>query len=294
MMGAMKPTASSTDGSGVATARALRIGCVSFLNAVPLIDGLGEAEGDGNLHLRFAVPSELLAGLEAGADDIALCPVIDYFTSGAELEIVPVGAIGCGRSTMTVKLVSRVPIEGIDRVHADTDSHTSVVLLQVVLAERFGLRPRIVSQRMGRGDRLPDHPEAMLVIGDKVVRVDESRFPHQLDLGEAWNDLTGLPFVFAIWMARRGAELGGLPGRLEARRRANLADLEAIVRRQAPGHRWPVDLARHYLGSLLTYEVGPAQIEAIGQFARKAHALRLIDDLRPLKLYRGSGVEGRG
>lgn len=264
------------------------VGCVSFLNARPLIEGLADAAPDQPLQLRLDVPSALLADLEAGQVDIALCPVIDYYRSRRDLTIVPVGAIGSAGPTLTVKLASRVPIDRIDTVHADTDSHTSVALLQVVLHARHGRRPHLVAYNAREqtvGHRLVEPPESVLLIGDKVVTpgAGPARYPHELDLGEAWHDLTGLPFVFAAWMARSGARLGPLPAMLAESRARGLAAIDRIVRRDAPPLGWPADLARHYLGSLLRYDIGPPELRAIEHFARLAHALGLIDAPRPLR-----------
>src|SRR5690606_3262255 len=118
----------------------LRVGCVSFLNSKPLIDGV---EGPG-VSVHYAVPAQLLGMLEAGEVDVALCPVIDYHRASAPLVIVPVGGIASDGPTFTVRLYSQVPIERVTTVDADTDSHTSVALMRVLLDAMYGLRPQIV------------------------------------------------------------------------------------------------------------------------------------------------------
>ena len=87
----------------------------------------------------------------------------------------------------------------------DTDSHTSVILAQLILRERFNVSPPLLPLSAAR--TAADLPEAMLLIGDKVVNAapDAAAYPHQLDLGEQWKLLTGLPFVFAMWMIRQDA-----------------------------------------------------------------------------------------
>lgn len=258
-----------------------RVGCVSFLNAKPLIEGFRESVPP-DVQLEFDVPSALLDGLETGRTDIALCPVIDFYRSHEPLEIVPVGGIGCHRSTLTVKLCSRTPIDQIRCIHADTDSHTSVALVQIVLHEAYGIRPQIASY--DANDDNNDRPDTVLLIGDKVVHAAPPtlQYQYQLDLGEVWAAQTGLPFVFAVWMARQGADLGPIPRMLEARRVDNALRIDQIVTDHAEAHGWPQDLARQYLGQLLHYEIGPAQLEAIDIFAAKAHKLGLIGAPRPL------------
>jgi chorismate dehydratase len=271
----------TNDGNDTPAAGQRRVGCVSFLNAKPLIEGFRQSAPPG-VQLEFDVPSALLDGLETGRTDIALCPVIDFYRSREPLEIVPVGGIGCHRSTLTVKLCSRTPIDRIRCIHADTDSHTSVALMQIVLHEAHGIRPQIVSYD-ATGDE-SDRPDTVLLIGDKVVRAAPHAVPYryQLDLGEAWAAQTGLPFVFAVWMARRGVDLGPVPRLLEARRVENARRIDQIVAKHAEAHGWPRDLAQRYLGQLLQYEIGPTQLEAIELFATKAYELGLIDAPRPL------------
>src|SRR5205823_445829 len=131
-------------------------------NAKPLIYGLESAP---NVRLHLEVPSRLLAGLQDGRFDVALLPVIDYQRM-AGLRVVPAGGIGCDGPTLTVRLFSPAPIERTTLLACDTDSHTSVALARVILAERFGLRPEFTDLPTGA-----DAPRgaARLLIGDKVI-----------------------------------------------------------------------------------------------------------------------------
>jgi chorismate dehydratase len=264
-----------------------RVGCVSYLNAKPLIHGLTE-QHPGRLSLHLDVPAKLLAGLESGQLDLALCPVIDAFRSVAALKLIPVGGIACAGPTLTVRLFSRVPVERVTAVHADTDSHTSVALLRVLLHELNGLTPELIHYdaraRTADGRPIdPGHPpEALLLIGDKVVTdaPPATVYPHGLDLGEAWHDLTGRPFVFATWMARADTDLGDLPELLSEQRERNLDRLDLLVETYAADHGWPANLAKRYLGQILCYRLGDVEREAIHVFAQRAAALGLCDPNR--------------
>ena len=253
---------------------------MSYLNARPLIEGLDDSQA---AIVSRDVPSRLLDGLVSGETDIALCPVIDYYRADVPLDIVPVGGISSRGHTLTVRLCSRIPVNTISIIHVDSDSHTSAALLRVLMDQMYGLRPHLAEYDAVNG-HAPS--EAVLLIGDKVITKapDDQTYPHQLDLGEAWSFLTGLPFVFAVWMARRDADLGDLPGVLEAQLRRNLGQLDGIADRYAPGHNWPEDLAREYLGQIMSYSVGPAELEAIERFASAASRLGIIPQLRPLQL----------
>ena len=280
----MNPASSAVPAPPRSVRKVRSIGCVSYLNAKPLIDGL---EDQADPSVRFDVPSRLLDGLEADETDIALCPVIDYYRSQVPLEVVPVGGISSIGETLTVRLYSRIPIDRIRRVHVDRDSHTSVVLLRVLLDQMHSLRPELVEYDACRDAAEHDVdslPESMLLIGDKVIAAAPAAesYPHELDLGQGWYSLTGLPFVFAVWMARRGADLGDLPAVLDDRREQNLARIDAIADRHGPRHNWPRDLARRYLSRILSYTIGPTELEAIDRFAAAAHGLGLIDQRLPL------------
>ncbi len=268
--------------------RAARVGAVSFLNTLPLIEGLGQLR---DLEIRYSVPSLLYGMLCAGEVDVALCSSIDY-QKGEELVIVPCGLLGCEGETLTVRLYSHVPIANVRRVYCDTDSHTSVVLMQILLREMHGVEAELVefdAREHVAGNRAIDWPETMLLIGDKVVTDSPPavRYPHQLDLGKAWWDHTGLPFVFAIWMARASIDpaLARLAAAaLDYQRRHNEERLEGIAHRAASRTKWPVDLARTYLRDHLVYDVTPRRLEGLELFYRKAHQHGLIPPPRPLQL----------
>lgn len=273
--------------AGAPACAAGRLGCVSYLNAKPLIHGLGSDHDPTGPRITLDVPANLLADLEAGLVDLALCPVIDYHRASIPMQIVPVGGIGCAGTTMTVRLFSRVPIDRITTLWADTDSHSSVALVQVLLWHLHRLRPRLIDLDAGNRQQRRQQPEAMLLIGDKVVTDSPSgaTYPHQLDLGEAWWHLTGLPFVFAVWMARADADLGTLPTVLDAHRRRLATDLTALADQYAGPLGWPVDLARRYLGQVLHYDIGEAELAAMRRFAAMAHDLGLLPEVRPLTLW---------
>lgn len=258
----------------------ITIGCVSFLNARPLIHGL---DGRDDLAVRYDVPSGLLEDLLAGEVDIALCPVIDYQLSPEPLHIVPVGGIGSLAETLTVRLFSRVPIHDIRRVRIDSHSHTSNVLMQIVLRDVYHQEVQIIAP----GDADAGDPQALLLIGDKVVNAapDEADYPHQLDLGLPWQQLTGLPFLFAVWMCRPDAELGHVPELLARQREINAGRLDEIVADWAPRIGWPVELAHRYVSHHLHYAVGPRHVQAMQHFWQRAHELNLTPGLRPLAIH---------
>lgn len=271
----------------------LRLGYVRYLNTTPLVEGLDALVG---LTPSPAVPSNLVKLLQDGSVDLALVSVIDAARSNVPLTLLPCGMIGCEGPTLTVRLFSSVPWEQISTLHADTDSHTSVALAQVILAERFKVRPTITDfharERFAADGSVPAGPidqawpPTVLLIGDKVITdpPPADRYPHQLDLGQAWLDLTGLPFVYACWMCRSAdvqspesnQRIRHAMDLLDRQRRRNLARLDWLVETRAPLHRWPAEVARHYLGTLLRYQVTEREMHAAQRFIDLASIHNLI------------------
>lgn len=267
------------------TRRRVRVGAVSFINTLPLIDGLDKL---ADIEIRYAVPSLLLDTLLDDEVDIALCSSIDYQRSETPLVIVPCGLLGCDGPTLTVRLYSAQPLDRIAEVHCDTDSHTSVALLQILLREMHGYAPRLVDFD-ARTHASDDWPPALLLIGDKVVTdaPPDARYPHQLDLGAAWVDLTGLPFVFALWLARRGAEASVIDAAasiLDRQRRYNTERLDLIVERKARPRGWPPAMAASYLKGNLVFELTGRRRQGLELFYDKACEHGVIARRRSLEI----------
>jgi len=260
------------------------VAAVSFLNSRPLIEGLDDEPG---VQLISDVPSRLLTTLIEDRAAVALCPVIDFQLSPVELSIVPAGAIGSDGPTLTVRVFSQVPMAEVTEVHADGDSHTSVALLAVVFDQLYGRLPKVKALDSSDVNGSPAPPTTVLLIGDKVVRnePDPTLYPHQLDLGEAWNRITGLPFIFACWMARANHDLGDLPDILSRYRDLNRDRVTEIAATHAKASGWPEGLAAAYLGRILRYDIGSRELEAIELFWNRCQELGLLRKLRPMNLY---------
>jgi chorismate dehydratase len=262
--------------------RLLHVGSVSYFNSKPLIHGLDAFD---DVDLKLAVPAKLIDGLREGRYDIALLPVIDYQRMEG-LCLVPSGGIGCDGPTLTVRIFSKKPIDQIETLACDVESHTSVALARVVLAERYGLKPRFVDLHRESVGGAYEPVDAKLLIGDKVVCEEPLGFGHQIDLGHVWRELTGLPFVFAIWTARKGVDLGDLPARLIAAREEGLRHVNELVTRYAIPRGWPAGMALQYLTVYLKFTIGPRQLEAIKLFHELAAKHGVIPSPpRALELY---------
>lgn len=254
-----------------------RLGCVSYMNTVPLIEGLDRLD---DLELVPMVPAKIGDSVASGDVDLGLVSLIDAARAPSPLAPIPVGMIGCDGPTLTVQLYSKVPTEQISRVDADSESHTSAALCQIILKSLHGVSARVVPHDYAAASS-QETPETVLLIGDKVVTDPpcEQEYPHRIDLGLAWKELTGLGVVYATWMCREDRaddpRIHAAATVLDRQRRRNEMRLDWIVSKHAAAHGWPVDQARHYLTELLRFDVGPEQMLA---------AQRLIDDAAALGL----------
>ena len=193
----------------------IRLGAVSYLNAKPLYFGLCDIAP--YVRLTMDVPSQLAEQLAAGELDVALIPSVEYLR-GADrgYEIIPGLAIAARGPVRSVKLFGRVPWDKVDRLALDAGSRTSQVLAQIWLDAAHVVRPSRVEELPLGVSALESTADAVLVIGDRAMRVPHEPFHEVVDLAEAWHRLTGLPFVFAFWVARGGVDLGELPAALAA------------------------------------------------------------------------------
>lgn len=263
----------------------LRIAAVSYLNALPLVAPLRElaAQRPGEIDLVCDVPSRLADLLYEDAADAGMIPVIEYFR-GTGAAMVPGVGIATVGPVDSVKLFSRVPPAAIGRVLVDKGSRTSVALLRILLVELFGVRPDFHAAEP-RVEQLLGAEEAALVIGDRCFEA-ERRFRLEadervqiLDLGAAWNRLTGLPFVFAIWALGAGfqaradaAERARLAALLIEARDAGLARLDELAEsaaaagRLGPGGEPSAPAIRRYFRQSLRYVLGQRELAGLQRF----------------------------
>ena len=237
----------------------LRIGCVPYLNAKPLLGGL-----DGAL---LRPPADLVPLLAEERLDVALLPSIEVLR--ARWAYVPGIAIASPGEADSVRLHLLKPLSQVKTVSLDRNSRTTNALTRIVLEKRFALSPRYVTADPAAGLK----GDAAVTIGDASFR--DYGVP-SLDLGAEWRTFTGKPFVFALWAHRRNH-----PRAAEIRRRlreaVGRADIAAIVEREHARVGISRERCRRYLTECITYKLGPAERAGLSLFARHARSLGLMD-----------------
>src|SRR5262249_25609941 len=135
--------------------------------------------------------------------------------------------------------------------------------------------------------------DAVLLIGDRAMKVPSDSFHAVVDLGEAWRAMTGVPFVFALWVARGGLDLGGLPEALAKSRAEGLAHAEDLARSCGPGLGLDVATCYDYLTRALSYDLGEAEIAGLRRFAEMAAQLDLVPEGVDLVFHDRRGLAAR-
>lgn len=232
-----------------------RVGSVRALNAVPLTRGL-ESE------VIYDMPSKLAQMLQRDELDAALVSVVEalFHDRYDILDGIAVASLG---EVKSVFLAHRKPLEEVKEVFCDTASLTSVTLLKVLLAER-GLKPEFKPLENYATAKEKDF---VLLIGDQALDfyfANEKQTTHEIfDLGAAWTELTGLPFVYAVWAMRRDVHTPELRRQLREARDFGLDTLDHIISSRT---EYTLEFRKDYLGWHIHYHLAADEKRGIAKF----------------------------
>ena len=250
--------------SPFAALHGLRVGCVQYLNARPLI-----APYDGEA--VFEHPARLADLLASGEIDVALVPVFEALRQPA-FPIVDDVAIASRGPVYSVFLAHRGPLSAVRAVSLDPASRTSNNLLRCLLAEFHNLQPMFEPS-----DAPPAGERAQLLIGNQAIRFREA--PREgiryLDLGEEWLARTGLPFVYAVWQIRPEiANPGAVADALRAVKAAGVRRIREIGRLQRD---FDPAFAERYLTSHVLFDLEEEERAGIALFRSLLQKRGLIE-----------------
>ncbi|MGW5275451.1 menaquinone biosynthetic enzyme MqnA/MqnD family protein [Streptomyces sp. NPDC004044] len=256
-----------------------RVGHIQFLNCLPLYWGLARTGTLLDLELSKDTPEKLSEQLVRGDLDIGPITLVEYLRNADQLVAFPDIAVGCDGPVMSCVIVSQRPLEELDgaRVALGSTSRTSVRLAQLLLAERYEVSPDYYTCPPDLGLMMQE-ADAAVLIGDAALRAslhDAPRLGLQVhDLGQMWKEWTGLPFVFAVWAARKDY-LAAHPAMVNEVHRAFIASrdlsLEEVTKVSETASRWEVfdaELLERYF-TTLDFRFGAAQLEGVREFARR-------------------------
>ena len=218
--------------------------------------------------ISYTLPSSCAAQLQAGTADIGIIPAAAYAQIPG-LVILPGVTIAARRAVRSILLVSKVPVEKIERIALDTSSMTSVALTKVLFERWLGAGRTFTAMAPDVEAMLREH-DAGLVIGDTALQVDRTRYL-TLDLAEEWIRFTGKPFVFAFWAVRRAALANApadLAGIFQASRDHGIrpASIEQIGREWSARLGLPQADVRSYLMENIHYHLDSGCLEGLQLF----------------------------
>jgi len=227
-------------------------------------------EERGLFDLSFAIPAECADRLADGRADIGIVPAVEL--NRQNLSVIRGTGIACDGPVRSILLISKVPFTEIRTLATDSSSRTSVALSRILLAKKYGVTPKLYSQRPHLAAML-EQCDAALIIGDAALVLDPADLPfHVLDLGAEWTAMTGLPMVFAVWAARAGVPTQD-PAPFLASLRFGMAHIDDIVRQEHAKLGISEALAREYLTRNIVFELGEREYKGLSTFLQYASEL---------------------
>lgn len=246
-----------------------RLSVVSYLNTVPLVWGLQhKAELTDIFDLNFAVPSACADQLARGEADIGIVPVIEM--ARQKLTYFRETGISCVGAVRSILLTSKVPFHQIKTLATDSGSRTSVMLARMILAEKFGVEPELISHPPQLEPMLKI-ADAALIIGDAALHLEPALLPYAtLDLGEEWTNLTQLPMVFAVWAGKKEVMRQAYADALLASCKHGQSQTEAIVAKEAPNRNLPPALVREYFTRYIKFDLDNKAHQGLDLYLKNA------------------------
>ncbi|GAB7023618.1 menaquinone biosynthetic enzyme MqnA/MqnD family protein [Salidesulfovibrio brasiliensis] len=267
----------------------VRLGKIGYLNVLPIYHPIESGRFEGDFHIVSGPPAELNRLMADGRLDVSATSSIEYARHPERYWLVPNLAIGSCGPVQSVLLLSRVPVNELDGrdILVSSQTHTSAALLKV-LFRHWGITPTYTTgdatSTLSRGDR----PQAILAIGDEALNLRyHPDYPVRVDLGEAWRDQTGLPFIFGVWVAQR-SDFAARPGAvtkachlLQQAKAHGREHIEEMCHIACENSCLDTDEMRSYFDGLV-YDLGEAEQDGLKRFYAELVEAGLITSAPPL------------
>lgn len=244
-----------------------RLVLVNYLNTLPFMAGLTRAFGTEH-DLILAHPAECAQVLLSGNADIGLIPIGALIDNSGWSRVTDFG-IGCDGPVATVCLFGDTPMHEWDHVLLDYQSRTSVLLARILLADHWKCQPKMIAAEPGYEDQISGRTGG-LIIGDRAIRARE-KYRYCYDLGEAWKAMTGLPFVFAVWVTQNQIE-PEFEHALNQAFQSGMTTIQDIVASEQ--ERYPDFDLVHYYRQNIRYALNESAIEGMKKFLEMARQIQ--------------------
>lgn len=264
----------------------LSVGRISYANCAPFFHYLAAAGFAGEI--VDGVPAQLNRLLAEGAIDISPSSSFEYARNWREYLLLPGHSISSIGPVGSVLLFSPHPLAALDGVEISItgESATSINLLTVLLRELAGCREVVLNKRAETGEALIAEGGSVLLIGDRAMRARQNPPSGTCvyDLGALWYLLTGLPFVFALWIVRRDAAADKAPalarfvGQLAASRQRAFEDLSRLAQ-VAPEKSWYGEQQLQSYWRQMSYDLDPWHLQGLEVFFSLCLKHQLLTEL---------------
>jgi chorismate dehydratase len=238
----------------------IRVSVVSYLNSRPFLYGLHLLGVDELAEISEDHPAACAQKLISGEADLGLVPV-GMLPEIPNARIVSNYCIGTEGEVGTVCIFSERPLRDLTGLMLDYESRTSVALVKVLLDKYWGVSPRLIAGEPGFETKIRGQVGG-LVIGDRAIALT-GEFPYVYDLGSAWRQFTGLPFVFAVWVANKPLPAYFLD-RFEAALDAGVAAIPKLVMLYESPH--PDFSLEQYYTRRISYRLDAQKKQALSLF----------------------------
>jgi chorismate dehydratase len=237
------------------------VGAVSYLNTKPLIYGFQQGKMKDDIELTFDYPAKIAAALLKNEIDIGLVPVA-IIPEMEEYHIIGDYCISSEGEVASVCLFSEVPLQEIETVLLDYQSRTSVMLAQVLMKEYWKIAPIIKNATHDFRSEIKGKTAA-IVIGDRALE-QRKISKYQYDLGLAWKEYTGLPFVFAAWVSNKPLDAEFITA-FDKANEEGLNNIDTVVALNP----YPVFDLKKYYTDHIKFKLNSAKRAAIALFLSK-------------------------
>ncbi len=269
----------------------ITLGRISFLNVLPIYHALDEGIIKHNCELIYGTPAELNVLIREKKLAISSCSSIEYAKNPEEYLIVPNLSIASNTAVQSVLLLSKVPIEELDKkeILVSEQTHSSRALLHILLKDYYNIDVEYKTASASSSLKNNIFPDAFLCIGDEALALKtHKKYPFQMDLSATWKKWTNLPFVFGLWIVQKDiatkfpVETIEAINNLYASKKWGLENYPLLI--DVAEKRYPLskEIISSYFPALY-YDLAEEEICALNLFYEKLHKFALIDTCPELK-----------
>jgi len=259
------------------------VGRISYMNVAPVYYGIDNGLKPDWLNIVSAPPSTLNEMMEKEELDISPVSSVAYAKHQNEWLLLPDLSIACHGRVMSVILVSKKPFENLTNNKVIiTDKSAAAAELVKLLFITKRVKPVFETMPIQCPDEIKKSADAALIIGDKALKEKwHVHFDHIYDLGQMWLELTGLPFVFALWAVRksfadnRPETVSSVIKLFNSSKEAGKKNLKHIAKTASVILGIDIDICRKYY-ELLNYNLDPLQLKGIRTFFEKLYHEKII------------------